>query len=62
MRKSIFDDGKINRKCMFRLQEDGENLLRMSRGAKNSIGSITIERQSKVQKKQRVEEAQKEQL
>lgn len=60
--KIIFDDVKINRKCVFRLQEDGENLLRMSRGAKNSVGGITIERQSKVQERQRVEAAQKEQL
>lgn len=47
---------------MFRLQEDGENLLRMSRGAKNSIGGIKIEIQSKLHARQRTEEAQKEQL
>lgn len=62
MEKCIFDDVKINRKWMFRLQEDGENLLRMSRGAKNSIGGIRIEIQSKLHARQRTEEAQKEQL
>lgn len=48
MEKCIFDDVKINIKWMFELQEYGENLLRISRGAKNSIGGIKFEMQSKV--------------
>lgn len=53
---------KINKKWIFGLQEDGENLLRMSRGVKNSLGGIKIERQSKVHERQRIEESEKEQL
>lgn len=53
MEKCIFDDVKINIKWMFELQEYGENLLRISRGAKNSIGGIKFEMQSKVVQKNR---------
>lgn len=48
MEKCIFDDVKINIKWMFGLQENGENIIRISRGAKNSIGGIKIEIQSKI--------------
>lgn len=53
MEKCIFDDVKINIKQMFGLQEDGENVLRISRGAINSIGGIKIEMQSKILQKNR---------
>lgn len=53
MQKRICDDAEINRKCVLVLQEDGENHLRMSGGAKDSIGGIKIGKQSKKYERQR---------
>jgi len=44
---------EINRKCVLGLQEDDENHLRMSGGAKDSTGGMKIGRRLKKYERQR---------